>query len=218
MVWSFGIEGVYLIGRNFSEGFSRKLDEFSRGELKELLSAEGYTWLEISGSTRETDGLIQTAFSDRDLKHDEQWVYRSNLQTSALDVDGGTFSVAEALELDCCDAHLGISRSVEKFWGDADRYRQFGLGFCSAIDGVPVSLCMSAFVDGDAHCLELETAETFRRQGHATIAAQRLLAECATRGLTVHWDCMADNEGSWRTAMKIGLQRVAEYRCWYFEL
>lgn len=218
LIWSYGIEGVYLVGWNFSEGFSRQLDEFARGELKELLSAEGYTWLEIAGSTREADELIQTAFSDRDLKYGEQWVHRSNLHTSAPDVDGGTFSVAEALDLDCCDAHLGISRSVEKFWSDSDRYRQFGLGYCSAIDGVPVSLCMSAFVDGDVHCVELETAEAFRRQGHATIAAQRLLAECAARGLTVHWDCMAENEGSWRTAAKIGLERVAEYRCWYFEL
>ena len=218
LVWSFGIEGVYLIGKEFTVGFSRQLDEFARGELKELLAAAGYPWLEISGSTREADQLIQTAFSDRDLEYDEQWVYRSNLQTSAADVDGETLSVAEVLDLDCCDAHLGVSRSVEKFWSDADRYGQFGLGFCSAVDGVPVSLCMSAFVDGDVHCVELETAEVFRRQGHATIAAQRLLAECATRGLTVHWDCMADNEGSWRTAAKIGLQRVAEYRCWYFEL
>jgi hypothetical protein len=218
LVWCFGIEGVYLIGKEFPEGFSRRLDEFSRGELKELFSAEGYTSLEISGSTREADQLIQAAFSDRDLKYDEQWVYRSNLQFSASDGDGKTLSVAEALDLDCCDAHLGISRSVEKFWGDADRYRQFGLGYCSAVDGMPVSLCMSAFVDGAVHCVELETAEAFRRQGHATVAAKRLLAECATQGLTVHWDCMAENEGSWRTATKIGLERIAEYRCWYFEL
>jgi len=218
LVWSHGMEGVYLAGTCFPAGFAGELEAFAAGQLRDLLAAAGYTSLEISGTTAEADQLIQTAFAARDLHCCEQWVYRSKPSPSAGKIDGETLPVLEAVNLRRGSAHFDLGRSLERFWGDRDGFAEHGLGYCSVVDGAPVSVCMSAFVDGRVHCVELETAEGFRRQGHATAAASRFVAECQARGLTVHWDCTADNEASWRTACRCGLLRVVEYRCWCFEL
>ncbi len=54
--------------------------------------------------------------------------------------------------------------------------------------------------------LSIDTTMHFRRQGLATLACLALIEECLERGLTPLWNCLASNEASARTALKLGME------------
>jgi RimJ/RimL family protein N-acetyltransferase len=73
-----------------------------------------------------------------------------------------------------------------------------------------------ATVDGVANGsgdLGFETQVEFRRQGLGTAVAAAAIEYGLANGVnTIHWTCMQTNQGSIRTAEKLGLQRHADYQ------
>ena len=56
------------------------------------------------------------------------------------------------------------------------------------------------------------TAESYRERGLATLACQRLIELCETRGYSTWWDCAKQNTPSVRLARRLGYQNEREYR------
>jgi RimJ/RimL family protein N-acetyltransferase len=57
------------------------------------------------------------------------------------------------------------------------------------------------------------TQPDYRRKGLGTIAVAATLEDGFQRGLKqVNWTCDADNPGSFHTAEKLGLERIADYQ------
>jgi hypothetical protein len=47
----------------------------------------------------------------------------------------------------------------------------------------------------------------FRRQVLAMLASVALIEDCLGRGLTPLWNCLASNEASANTALKLGMEK-----------
>lgn len=68
------------------------------------------------------------------------------------------------------------------------------------------------FISGGRGDLGFFTQPDYRQRGLGTIAVAAALEEGFRRGLQqVNWTCEADNPGSYRTAQKLGLERIADY-------
>jgi RimJ/RimL family protein N-acetyltransferase len=69
------------------------------------------------------------------------------------------------------------------------------------------------FIAGGRGDLGFFTQPDYRQRGLGTIAVAAALEDGFKRGLRqVNWTCEADNPGSYRTAQKLGLERIADYR------
>jgi len=56
------------------------------------------------------------------------------------------------------------------------------------------------------------TLPAFRRQGLGTFAVAATIGTCLDHGFkAVGWHCTADNDGSWKTAARVGFERTREY-------
>ena len=55
--------------------------------------------------------------------------------------------------------------------------------------------------------LEIDTTMPFRRQALVTLASVALIEDCLGRGLTLLWNCLASNEASANTALKLGMEK-----------
>lgn len=56
------------------------------------------------------------------------------------------------------------------------------------------------------------TAESYRRQGFATVACAHLIRTCEEQGYKPWWDCAKQNTPSVKLARKLGYQEEPEYR------
>ena len=93
------------------------------------------------------------------------------------------------------------------------------LGFCSIVGDEIASVARAGrFSLGSKYAsLGVDTTMHFRGQGLATLACVALIEACLERGLTPLWNCLASNEASANTALKLGMeegnrQRESQWR------
>lgn len=94
-----------------------------------------------------------------------------------------------------------------------------GFGFVALHGERVAAYAMVDCVVGEVGEIFLFTDESYRRRGLATLTTAATIAYGLAHGLSqVNWDCAADNEGSWRTAERLGLSLEGEYTMHYFWL
>jgi hypothetical protein len=200
------------------KGFSERLRGFARTTLARELRQAGLSWIEISAANTACEEAIQRAFADNDLQYDDQWVYRNPAAGWTVEPRGEAVRLSEAAIANGNEESIDVVSRIAQFWGSVDKFYETGIGYGVVENGMIAALCMSGFVDGTVHTVEIETAERYHRRGHALSAASHFIADCVGKGHTVHWDCTATNEASWRLAERLGLSRIAEYRCYCFKV
>ena len=90
-------------------------------------------------------------------------------------------------------------------------------GFCTIVGDEIASVASVFGLSSKYASLSIDTTMHFRRQGLATLACVALIEDCLERGLTPLWNCLASNEASARTALKLGMeegppQRESQWR------
>lgn len=218
LVWVQGMEGLYLIGRDSPQDAVRKVREVVWDTVAARLRRTGISSVEISATDPKYYAAIEQAFSDRNLSYADQWIYR-NPSDGRLTVASGSARPLSSVDItDTDDDLVNVKSTIEQFWGSTEEFSKRGLGYGVVESGKVVALCLSGLVDGSIHTVDIRTAEPFRRRGHAQSAASHFIAECVAKNSIVQWDCMATNEASWRLAEKLGFERIAEYRCYWFDI
>ena len=79
-------------------------------------------------------------------------------------------------------------------------------GFCTIVGNEIASVASVSGLSSKYASLSIDTTMHFRRQGLATLACVALIEDCLERGLMPLWNCLASNEASARTALKLGLE------------
>lgn len=102
----------------------------------------------------------------------------------------------------------GLSGRVvpSMFWSSASEFLEKGKGFCLLHDGACAAWSFSSAVSHDEIDIGVETSEDFRRRGLAGVVARRMAQYVLQTGRRPVWQCQVSNEGSRRTAEKIGFQ------------
>ena len=90
-------------------------------------------------------------------------------------------------------------------------------GFCAVLGDEIASVASVFGLSSKYASLSIDTTIHFRRQGLATLACVALIEDCLGRGLTPLWNCLASNEASAKTALKLGMeegppQRESQWR------
>ncbi|MCP4362399.1 MAG: GNAT family N-acetyltransferase [Chloroflexi bacterium] len=85
-------------------------------------------------------------------------------------------------------------------------------GYCVVQAGAIVAWCMSEYNSGNRCELGIETADSHRRQGLASVTATAVIQEAVSRGMyDIGWLSWASNTPSLRIAEKLGFHKTAEY-------
>ena len=110
---------------------------------------------------------------------------------------------------------------VEDSWDSVDHFLAKGISFCVVHGNVygdeVVSWCTCDCVAGDQIEVGIVTDSAHRRKGLAAVAAAATVECCLDSGFSaVGWHCESDNDGSWRTAEKVGFEREREYTTYYY--
>jgi hypothetical protein len=96
-------------------------------------------------------------------------------------------------------------------WGSNESFLARGFGFCALRDGKVISSCQTVFVaDGHAET-GVNTEESYRRQGLATLVGCAYLEHCLASDIRPVWQCFY-NDASANLAQKLGFvnRREAE--------
>ena len=93
-------------------------------------------------------------------------------------------------------------------------------GFRTTVGNEIVSAASGFGLSAKYASLGIDTTARLWRQGLASLACVTLIGECLERGLMPLWNCLASNEASANTALKLGMeedppQRESQWRpCW----
>jgi RimJ/RimL family protein N-acetyltransferase len=224
LIWSQGIEGFYLVGDARSPSFSRNLDRFVDRVIAPQAQCLGIDWFEVSGDRSEWDEAIGVIFTSRSIMRSRQCVYKVTGNSTGTEL----FSSKAANDVRRLDADLISAASLHnhqflrsklgRFWRDDDRFLSTGIGYAIIHEQAVASLCLSAFVAGGIHVMDIETTPAQRRKGFARLVAEAFLRECLARHLQPHWECMSDNHPSRRLAESLGFKKAWEYTLHSFRL
>ena len=99
---------------------------------------------------------------------------------------------------------LAEGQGFEDFWGSVEAFLTRGVGYAVVKDGEAVSRCHTVMVGAGEAEISIETAEPYRRQGLATLAACAFIERCAEVGLHPAWSNWDYNEPSRKIAEHLG--------------
>jgi RimJ/RimL family protein N-acetyltransferase len=116
-------------------------------------------------------------------------------------------------------ACAALARRVERTCVSRERFLERGLGFCLLRGSTLVSSCFSAFVEGTAHEIKINTfVQGYRRKGLATWCARAYVDHCLANGLTPVWTTSEANAASVGLAAKLGFERIGEHPAYVWHL
>ena len=216
LVGSKGMEGFWLFNESCLID-AGSLRAFAEAEGREAMSSVGYDFLEISSPDPDAATALSAALSPWDIDISTCLILRNEPAQTIPDLRPTVISVSECLRRNLSRG-VDLREKIALFWEDPVCFeRAGGIGFCTVSDATLTSLCISAFVDGDVHCVDIETHEPYRRQGHGTAAASGFLRACVESGKTMHWSCMVSNIASEALARRVGLRQICEYQTFSIE-
>lgn len=101
---------------------------------------------------------------------------------------------------------------IEDSWRTLDNFLAHGASCCVMQGNKVVSRCQADCFAGDQIELGIITDPAHRQHGLAAIAAAATVELCFQRGYhQIGWHCADTNIGSWKTAEKVGFERVEAY-------
>lgn len=90
-----------------------------------------------------------------------------------------------------------------EYWGTIDAFLSGGFGFAVTKAHKLVSVCWTMLMGEGIAELAVETAESHRRQGFATLATCACIDHCLENGMRPEWDCF-ELPASMNLAQKLG--------------
>ena len=99
-----------------------------------------------------------------------------------------------------------LNQMAGAFWGGYDRFDAHGFGFCTMIGDEITGVCYASAVGGGEANIDVMTAQSYRRRGHAARACTAFIDQCRALGLVATWDCDSDNQPSARLASALGFR------------
>jgi RimJ/RimL family protein N-acetyltransferase len=110
-----------------------------------------------------------------------------------------------------------IADSIRIGWGDAANFMQHGFGFVVLHGEEIVGWCLADVTVGDRCEIGIETAVSHRHRGLAAAVTAATVEHCQQGGFRhIGWHCEASNQGSIKTAEKVGFMLERPYSDYTF--
>ena len=94
-----------------------------------------------------------------------------------------------------------------------EKFLEKGLGVCLIEESTKTlaSWCLSDWIVENKIEIGIVTARKYRRRGFAAFCTAAMVELCQEKNYQIGWHCGQENEGSWRTAEKVGFVRKKSY-------
>jgi GNAT superfamily N-acetyltransferase len=226
IVWSDGLQCFQFMGRETNQIFNQELKAFIEDTIIGFLKDNSLDFFEFSADTEEWYPFIYNALSDREIKQNWQYVYKSEASPQA----SSKVIIPESYCLHQIDAKFIFSVRnkdtvsnpeflidyIEQFWGSVEKYLNLGYGYAAVAEGKIASFAITSFLYDTTFSIGVETLEQHRRKGLASTLVNILLKELYSKGFKIWWDCMDSNIASQKTAQSTGLVLDHKYKvCWF---
>ncbi|MBU5356262.1 GNAT family N-acetyltransferase [Paenibacillus barcinonensis] len=234
LIWVHGQSGYQLVGDAESKPFRSELRIYMQTHILPELMALQMTEVEIGVADDRWQNVLEHMAGPSELNYDTQHVFLMHVKDDRTDGDtcytpsGVPILPAEGTRVLPIDKALlqqsvlnnlsFVTDKIRHFWGKADAFLEHGLGYVVVHEDEIVSICFSAFVEGSAHAIDIETLEGHRQRNYAALAAQAYMKQCHRVGIRPYWDCMPDNTGSIRLAQSIGLSLDFDYQVYWYTI
>ena len=114
--------------------------------------------------------------------------------------------------------HDRVINWIAKRWRSPADFLKRGFCFYLLKDNEIVSRARSDWSTENYILMHIITDEAHRKQGHATTLTAAAAEYCKKENRDLRWFCDAQNIASWKTAEKIGFQKIREQRILVGEL
>ncbi|WP_434752210.1 GNAT family N-acetyltransferase [Paenibacillus amylolyticus] len=237
LIWVQGQSGYQLIGNAQSKVFRSELRMYIENHIYPELATLQISDVEIGVADHTWGEVLEHMAGPSELHHDAQHVFMpkslderiEKIESAKLSASSGVFSqpaegtqvlkIDEALMNDRRLHNLSfVTDKIKHFWTDVDAFQKYGVGYVVTREEEIVSICLSAFVEGNTHAIDIETLEGHRKRNYAALAAQAYMSECNEAGLCPYWDCTPDNTGSIRLAQSAGLSLDFNYQVYWYSI
>lgn len=221
LVWNQGMQGFYFIGEVNNDKFKRNIKEYVNDTLLNELLDKGINWFEISSISDIWYEIIEEIFADRNIQYEHQLVNRMSEKPDDLlkDASSGDYNIQkmdrEVLQTNITNLEF-ITDELELFWGTLENFFSNGTCYFAVEDNKAVSICYSGFRANNIETIGIETLSEYRKKGYAYELGIKFIEDCNERNVIPYWDCSKENIGSRRLAEKLGFEKTAEYRCYWF--
>ena len=219
LIWSHGIEGLYLVGSNVSE-YSKELNHFIASYLKPKLLSIGVTYLEISGIPPVKDIELQNILESFNFESWEQSKYiygKKDINTFAL--DNNLYNIKDIIENENSLKNIDLLKKVIlSYWDTIDIFIDKADGYCIIIDNVIASWAITAWISKNKHEPRIDTIEKYRQKGYGKICSSAIVNCYLKKGYTPYWECEKTNIASAKIANNIGFSKLFDYNCYGFSI
>lgn len=220
VIWLGNNDGFIFFGNEKNERFNNELNDFIDNVIKPEAKKVHLKWFEGIGNHEKWNKVIEKAFEHRRPGRWNQKVY-------SIQQDDYKGSYEPEIEREyklvkMCDSLLEnekntikniqfLQSKISDFWISSEDFLSDGMGYCILYKDEIVSVCFSAFVAGNVHCIDIETLEAHQGKRLAQKMAYCFVEACLKNNIIPYWDCMEMNKPSVAVAEKIGLQNVFNY-------
>jgi len=184
-------------------------------QLKELLTTEilpklGDQPLFIFSTTDEWKDTVNRLLKNYDVIRIKRYKFELDPERFK-EHEGWKGRIPERYDVKKVD-HTLVKRMPDyalEYWGTVDAFLSGGFGFAVTKADELVSVCWTMLVGEGIAELAVETAESHRRQGFATLAACACIDHCLENGMRPEWDCF-ELPASMNLAQKLGFVKKLE--------
>lgn len=223
LIWQGNNDGFLFIGDEQNQRFNKELNTF----IDEVIAKEAeklkLTWFEGVGSHPKWNKTIEEVFNHRKLGSWNQKVYKlqkDDYKSENEPIIEDHYKVIKLTQkmYDNYDfTNIDFLHSkILALWSSPEEFFRNGMGYGSVFKNQIVSLCLTAFVADNVHCIDIETLEAHQGKKLAQKVAHSFVKECLENGLIPYWDCMESNKPSVAVAESIGFKNEFNYKGYEF--
>ena len=208
---------IFAAGNDSNEEFNSVLNGKFVNEIAPLASAAGRVDFCFHYHPRSWEKQVTEIFAEKfPLKDWRQYLTLKHLRLEwrALIPAGCTIRPVDNELLEQADLkNLGdLVTEIQSERDSIEAFLSSGFGFCLVNGDEIASWCLSEYNSGDRCEIGIETVESYRRRGYATLIASALVEYALSCGVThIGWHCWASNVGSIALAEKVGFGKSLEY-------
>lgn len=223
LIWSYGIEGFYLIGDDSNKKTNNNIKEFVDTIIIKGMKEKDYDCFEVTGSTPSWDKTIIEIFGQKGLGSWKQLMYIWDLNTQRKTLETDLTYEIRSIKDESFDTNELVNKDffineLLQYWGNLDTLKKKGNCFYAVINDEVMGMCYTGFVTDEMKAIGIETVGKYRRNKVGYNLALKCIDEIVEEGKTPYWECMDENTASKRLAEKLGFTKLGEYICHGFNI
>lgn len=220
IVYSQGMAGFYLLGEVEDKEYFNSIKNKIFFIISLFAKNIGLESIEISAESSEGNKRIEELFDNSSLKYEYQLVHETCYLEKRIEETGDfeILFVTRELDLDQFINKEFFMKEIKRFWGNIDKFYEFGQSTILVKDNMILSICYTGSIYRKRQTMGIITHGDYQGNEYAYKVGYVLIRKLRKDGILPYWDCMKDNTSSLNLAEKLGFIITNKYRCYWINI